>query len=135
DAGANTGFSRTELLLVTRYATDPYADTAQHLELKLGLAREVSHETYLGLSDADFAADPYRRYAGSALDRMHWLRYQLALEHRLTSGPFELLTTAYHHGFHRAWRKLNRFRGGPPLADILASPEGGTREVFYRLLT
>ena len=37
----------------------------------------------------------------------------------------------------RSWRKLNGFKGAdaPSLADILASPKGGVRKVYYDILT
>lgn len=131
----NTGFSRTEAMLVTRLETDRYAETAHALELSLGIAREISHETYLGLTDVDFRDDPNRRYAATALDRMAWQRYTVSLEHRLTSGPLELVSTLYHHGFERAWRKLNRFRNGPALSEILADPTSTRHSAFYRILS
>src|SRR5690606_20226499 len=40
----------------------------------------------------------------------------------------------YRHDFARTWRRLDRFRDGPPLLDVLADPTG-RREVFYRVLT
>ena len=44
-------------------------DVFQKITLKLTYSGEVSNETYLGLSDADFRANPNRRYASTALGR------------------------------------------------------------------
>ena len=45
--------------------------TANHLfELKFGFANETSDETYVGLSEADFALRPYFRYAGAQRDQL-----------------------------------------------------------------
>lgn len=132
----NTGFSRTDVMLKARAHTDLDAEDFHRFDLKLGFGRELSHETYLGLSDADFEASPYRRYAASALDRMDWERFSAQLAHSWLSGDdFDLTTTLYRHDMTRAWRKLNRFRNGPSLEEILADPDGGVRRVFYDVLT
>lgn len=131
----NTGFSRSEGMIKIAADTPIVDDTTHHFELKLNLAREISHETYLGLSDADLRADPNRRYVASALDRMAWLRWGVELSHLLRTGAFELDTRLYTHHFDRTWRKLNRFRDGPALAAILADPDGIENAVFYRVLT
>ena len=39
-------------------------------ELKFGFANETSDETYVGLSEADFALRPYFRYAGAQRDQL-----------------------------------------------------------------
>lgn len=132
---ANTGFSRTEVMLKLRADTPIVDDTTHRFDLKAGYSREISHETYLGLSDADLRADPYRRYVASELDRMAWERWQLELGHRFASSGFELETRLYTHLFDRTWRRLNRFRDGPSLSEILADPEGIETSVYYRVLT
>ncbi len=130
-----TGFSRTELMLKLRGDT-PLVDDAYHrFEVKLGLAREISHETYLGLTDADLRDDPYRRYAASERDRMRWLRWQVELRHLYRVGGFELDTQLYTRHFARTWRRLDRFRDGPSLSSILADPAGIENSVYYRVLT
>ena len=95
----------------------------------------VPTETYLGLTDADFQANPNRRYAASQLDRMTWWRTQAQLRYDLSMGDHVRITTvAYRHDFDRTWRRLNRFQDGPDLLQTLANPTG-RRDVFYRILT
>jgi Fe(3+) dicitrate transport protein len=130
----DTGFSRSEAMLKLGLHTDRYADSGHALELKLGFAREVSHETYLGLSDADFEENPYRRYAASALDRMDWHRTQVELTHTFRTGATELRSVAYLHLMDRVWFKLNRFAGGPELDAILADPDSPTHALYGRIL-
>ena len=76
--GGDTGFEKNEWMWKGRYllSTDPNA--FQSVGLKVGYADEDSRESYLGLSDADFRANPYRRYVSSRLDRMQWHRTQMA---------------------------------------------------------
>ncbi len=135
DGGGDTGFEKTELMAKLRVNSDPASVLFHSLRLKLGYSREISNETYLGLTDEDFAANPDRRYAGSQLDRMDWDRTTGELRYRLEIGaPFALTAVAYRHDFERVWRKVNGFDSATPLDEILANPTG-TRGVFYEILT
>ncbi len=132
DGGGDTGFEKREAMLKLAWA--PETDDAwQRLQLELSYADETSNETYLGLTDADFDATPYRRYAGSRLDRMRWTRTALQLDYDLALDDIELTLTAYRHDFHRSWYKLNRFRGAE-LRDVLANPDDGQLAVFLAVL-
>lgn len=125
DGGGDTGFNKNELMLKARYATPADAAVHQSLDLKLGYANEDSRETYLGLTDEDFARTPMRRYAGSQNDRMTWGRTSAQLTYGLRpSRAVELAITGYRNDFSRAWTKLNRFRRGPELSSILEYPQG-----------
>lgn len=142
--GNNTGFDKMEVMAKGRINTDP--DDALYNEglLKLTYSREQSNETYLGLTDADFADNPLRRYAASALGRMRWNRFGINLSHGLVYQDaddnmrtiFTLRTTAYRHDFSRAWRKLNAFGGSDalPIGDVLADPTTPRAAVFYDAL-
>ncbi len=131
DDGGNTGFDKNELMLKARAATDRH-----EFQLKLGLATERSNESYLGLSNDDFALTPQRRYAASANDQMNWWRTQMELTHTFTlSEQFEISTTAYRHDFQRVWNRLDHFRQGPALYDLLAYPTGGTGAVYRGILS
>jgi Fe(3+) dicitrate transport protein len=135
DGFDGTGFSRTELMAKARLFNDPDARVGHRVDLKLGFAREISHETYLGLSDADFKDNPWRRYAASAMDRMAWDRFQVELSHALTVDAFELNSAAYLHTLDRTWNRLNGFRDGPALDTLMFDPDSAANNVFFRILT
>jgi Fe(3+) dicitrate transport protein len=136
DGGGDTGFDRKDLVAKARWNSDPDRTTYQEVDLKIGYADEVSSETYLGLTDADLAATPHRRYAASQLDRMKWDHWHLQASHRFQgAGPFDISTTAYHLRLDRTWKKLNGFDSERSLSDILANPDAGNNAVFYQVLT
>ncbi|MEZ4367653.1 MAG: hypothetical protein R2939_15460 [Kofleriaceae bacterium] len=63
--------------------------------------RRTSHETYTGLTDADFAATPDRRYRGTALDRMAWDHWRLRAAHQVEAPARR---DRGRHVFDRTWR-------------------------------
>lgn len=128
DGGGDTGFAKNEAMLKLRANTDPGDDLYHEVELKLGYADEGSNETYLGLSQADFDATPYRRYAGSQLARMQWNRSQVELTYNMSAEEFEVRVVGYRHDFARTWTKLNAFADSsvPPLYDVLMEPTSVT---------
>ena len=76
--------------------------------LKAQYSDEESDETYLGLTDVDFAQTADRRYGLSAPDRMSndHKGVSVAWEWQLAAGV-ALTTTAYRNEFHRDWFKLS----------------------------
>jgi Fe(3+) dicitrate transport protein len=133
DGGGPTGFDRQELMGKLRLS-DAVGETGHAVELKVGFGRERSNETYLGLTQADFEATPYRRYAASAEDLMRWERSQVELSWRAEGPGFDVRTVAYHHYLTRQWTKLNSFAGGPSLHDLLLAPDAGQAAVFTAIL-
>ncbi len=135
DGGGDTGFARNEIMMKGRYVLGSVAAPLSEFEVKMGYSGEISNETYLGLTDADFRANPYRRYAASQLDRMEWHRTQFQLTHRAKlSRGVDIVTTAYRHDLHRAWRKVNGFRGAS-IVDVLAHPDDAKNAIFHSVLT
>lgn len=113
DNGGSTGFDIDDAVFRLGLRTAPGAGMAQALTLKYQTLTERSDETYVGLTLADFAADPYRRYAGSQVDVMNVDHDTLQLTHSLDLTPsVNLTTTAYRHDTTRAWYKLNDVRNG-----------------------
>jgi Fe(3+) dicitrate transport protein len=85
-----------------------YAPTASRhaLELKLQYARQDSNQSYLGLTDADFAASPFRRYGLSALDTIATDHEQQILRYEFRAAPgLRLGAAAYNNEHVRAWYK------------------------------
>lgn len=135
DTGGPTGFSRQDVSLSAFVATPDRGEVEQTLTLTLGYGREVSHESYLGLSAGDLEETPYRRYAASALDLMRWDHTEERLRWSISAGRrLEIETTAYHNWLARAWTKLNRFAGGPDLHDLLLFGSAGQSEVYLAVL-
>jgi Fe(3+) dicitrate transport protein len=133
--GAPTGFSRQDVMLKGEVRTDPAASARHTVQLKLGLGREVSNETYLGLTDADFAADPTRRYPVSADDRMRWLHTQESLTWTFAQGDrVEVRTAVYHRWLHRVWDRLDGFAGGLDFGTVLANAGSGQGALYTAIL-
>ncbi|WP_437500726.1 TonB-dependent receptor family protein [Sorangium sp. So ce1099] len=134
-SGADTGFYRNEVMLKGSYLVDPTARIKNELRLKLTYSEELSNETYLGITDEDFAENPLRRYGVSALDRMRNHRTAVALTHVLEpSRDLSVTTTVYRSDFSRVWRKVNGFRGAN-LFDVLTAPDSPQNAVYHAVLT
>ncbi|HSC89977.1 MAG TPA: TonB-dependent receptor, partial [Polyangiaceae bacterium] len=135
-SGADTGSTRNEWVAKASYVLDPQATTRNEFLLKLTYSDEVSNESYLGQSDADFRENPYRRYPAAALDQMNNHRTALALTHVLDARElgFTLKTTVYRNDFHRIWKKFNRL-GGASASQVLANPNDPANQGYYDVLT
>jgi Fe(3+) dicitrate transport protein len=128
DSRGETGFRKTDLLAKLRVQTSPGARFYQSLTFKLGAVDEVSDETYLGLTDADFEANPLRRYAASQVDVMDTRQYQYSATHVVRfSERFSLTSTAYRNDFSRNWYKLDALRDSAGtkvgIASLLDNPQ------------
>lgn len=127
DLGGNTGFDKNDLVAKFRLNTSKTVSLSQALEFKFQYSDEDSNETYVGLSDSDFEATPFRRYAGSQADEMINDHIQFMATHLLAFNEyFRITTNAYYNGFSRNWYKLgavnlNGERRG--IADILSNPD------------
>jgi Fe(3+) dicitrate transport protein len=101
----DTGLERSEAMVKLGWTS---ADRRHRLEFKAGMTDLEANFSYLGLSDADFRADPYQRYAASREDVLSsehersYLRYGYRI-----SDTWTLSLTGYYNTFHRNWYKLN----------------------------
>lgn len=124
--GDNTGFSQVEPMV--RLAWEPNTDMYQKLEVKFGYSNMDADETYTGLSEQDFRADPYRRYASSRFDNITtehfrgFARYFVA-----PTDDLDIVTTAYYSEFNRNWSKLNDLTGGATGNMTLSSALAGAK--------
>ncbi|GGB61991.1 TonB-dependent receptor family protein [Blastomonas aquatica] len=125
DIGGDTGFEIVDTTLRFGLRT---TDRRHSLEFKFQRNNERSDETYLGITLADFAVDPNRRYNASQRDVMNVAHETFQLTHSSKIGSDVTLTTiAYRTDTARSWYKLNDVRnaantGWSSLADVLANP-------------
>lgn len=110
--GGDTGFTNTEPMFKLSWETPVDALRYQKLEAKISYTDLKADETYLGLTESDFAADPYRRYAASRFDAIDseqtrsYLRYLVDLTDTLSAT-----STIFYNKFQRNWRKLQSVNG------------------------
>ncbi|MEO0998186.1 MAG: TonB-dependent receptor plug domain-containing protein, partial [Pseudomonadota bacterium] len=102
----DTGLDKDDWMAKFRLNSDPAAAIYQQLDIKLQFATENSDQSYLGLTDADFAADPYVRYGLSELDNIDTEHEQVILRYAAEFGNGTVASvTAYNNTHERAWFK------------------------------
>lgn len=124
-AGGDTGFNISDYMTKFRFKTGIGATYYQEIEAKFGYTDQDSNETYLGLTTADFNANPYRRYAASQRDQMDTYHHQAQISHYIEpTTNSSLTTTIYRNDFNRNWYKLNNVRSGTnqSITDVLNDP-------------
>ncbi|CAH9051074.1 Vitamin B12 transporter BtuB [Pseudoalteromonas sp. CIP111854] len=122
DGGGDTGFNKNDILAKFNYKmrSNGFDHT---FALKLSYSDEQSDETYLGLTDADFASTPYRRYAASQDALMDTEHQQVMFSHYLENDDIKVTSRIYRNDYERAWRKLNNLTNtSGSLSSILANP-------------
>lgn len=132
--GDDTGFDKNEVIAKGSYVpTDSQYE--QFVVAKAGFSMEESHETYLGLTDEDFASNPNHRYLASQDDLMDWEHYQFQVAHYIElSGGLSFYTQAYHREFDRDWDKFNGFGSNRTAQTILTSPTTGINRLFMQVI-
>lgn len=132
--GGDTGFDKSDYQIKLRINTNKEAKKYQSLDFMIGQTDEISNETYLGLTDADFNNDPFQRYAASQVDNMDAEQRRMSLRHYLElPGLFNIVTTAYRNDFQRNWYKLQSIEGESGLGSVLSNP--GDNAFAYDLIT
>ena len=119
DGGGDSGYSKTDVMAKVRYSMN-----ANHaVEMKVSMTDEISDETYLGLSDDDYTANPLRRYRASQLDEMDADHSQFVLSYAgKLSDNLTMAVSAYNNEFARNWYKLNKVDGLN--LGLIADPAG-----------
>ena len=131
DGGGDAGYDLQDHLLKLRWNSAADATYYQEIELKIGATDQDSGETYLGLTDADFAANPYRRYRASHLDNIQTEHEQQQLSHYIQfNEQVDLTTVVYNNDFARNWFKLENVNG-QTLGAILAEPTRFANELAW----
>ena len=132
----DAGMRSREGLAKLRWSSAADARYAQQIELKLQYTDDTGNVSYLGLTDADFHADPDRRYGLGELEQMRRDRKAASLRHRIDfNDRLRLDSAVYRTDTRRIYDRLNQVNGvgigsitsriqsgaadGPLLQDIL----------------
>ena len=103
-----------------------------NLSFKAGYTEQTSDETYLGLTDVDFAADPNRRYAASAGDVFDSEHEQYQLTYAFDPGnSWRGEVTVYRNEFSRNWYKLQSVNG-TSISNVIDDPAFATELSFLK---
>ncbi len=118
--GDETGFKKTDAMV--KLSWEPNTTMYQRVEFKRGSSDLDANETYLGLTQADFEANPTRRYAASRFDNIKSQQEQTSLRWSMSPNDnIDLITTLYQTDFKRNWYKLSRINGDKP-SIVLETP-------------
>jgi Fe(3+) dicitrate transport protein len=129
--GGDTGYDLEDYVAKLQIDSDPRSSVYQSLRVKLGYTEQDSNETYLGLTDEDFTATPYNRYAASANDNFQSEHEQYQATYVIDPGnSWRAQVTAYRNDFWRNWYKVQSV-GGESISNVLEDPTTYATELGY----
>ncbi len=133
----NAGFNGNDYVGKFKINTNPDAKIYQSLTFKLQFSEDLSNETYLGLTQSDFDANPYRRYIGSNEDYIDTEHKQIMVTHYIKpTSNLSFTTKVYRNDFARNWYKLDYVRLGSNRVSINAILENPiTYQAEYLAIT
>ena len=101
----HTGFEKTDYM--AKFSWSPGDGDRHYWEFKAGYTELDGDVGYVGLSTADFAANPYQRYAATRFDNMDSDHTRLYLRHLFNiDETTQLTSTVFYNQFNRDWYKL-----------------------------
>ncbi len=129
--GGDTGYDLEDYMAKLQFDSDPTADVYHSLRLKLGYTDQTSDQTYLGLTDADFAIDPEMQYAAAAGDVFTSEHEQYQVSYVVDTGSnWAATVTAYRNDFQRNWYKLQSVND-TGMGSVLADPTTYATELSW----
>ncbi len=119
-----TGLDKTDYMAKFQLNTSADAQNYQKLLVKYLKSDESSNQSYLGLTDADFASSSYRRYAASQNDQMNVQHEQLQARYSIELSNMNFHVAAYRNETARNWYKASKI-GDLSLGAIIDAANGG----------
>ena len=104
NVGGDTGFDKSDLMVKARYETENHSLTFKMVDLD-----ETSNQSYVGLSQASFNADPRVRYGATAYDKMMNDGEQTSLTYVGDFENFNVTFTSWQNDYYRDWFKVSDF--------------------------
>jgi len=126
DGNPDADYRKQDYLAKVQFTSRPGARVYQSLLVKGVWAKEDSDETYVGLTAADFRANPVRRYASTQLDNIATENQHVMARYVVQPmRGLDVTLTGYATEFSRNWYKLDAVRapsGRASLANTLNDP-------------
>lgn len=108
----DAGMDQAEYLAKLGWQSAADARFKQSVNLKFLNADEINNVSYLGVTDADFAENPDRRYGLSELEQMRRGRESISLQHQIElTADTNVTTTLYRNQTYRNYKRLNQING------------------------
>ena len=128
DSGSgDTGLRLEDYTVKLRYASP---GSRHQLDFKFQYADQDSEQSYLGLTDADFDKDTYRRYGVSELDNIATEHFQYILRYKLeVTDNLNIAVTGYNNEHERNWFKTEGLD-----ADGSANAEEFSRTSWFNVI-
>ncbi len=103
NVGGDTGFDKSDLMLKARYESGDHSVTFKYVEVD-----EMSNQSYVGLSQASFDANPRMRYGMTQYDVMNNDGDQTSLTYKGSFGNFDVVASTWNNDYHRDWFKVDK---------------------------
>ena len=104
NVGGDTGFDKSDFVFKARYESGAHSLTLKMVDLD-----ETSNQSYVGLSQASFNANPRVRYGATAYDKMMNDGEQTSLIYVGDFENFNVQFTSWQNDYHRDWFKVSDF--------------------------
>jgi Fe(3+) dicitrate transport protein len=104
NVGGDTGFDKSDLMVKARYESGNHSLTFKMVDLD-----ETSNQSYVGLSQASFNANPRLRYGATAYDKMMNDGEQTSLTYVGNFENFNVTFTSWQNDYYRDWFKVSDF--------------------------
>ena len=104
NVGGDTGFDKSDFMVKARYESGAHSLTFKMVDLD-----ETSNQSYVGLSQASFNANPRVRYGATAYDKMMNDGEQTSLTYVGDFENFNVQFTSWQNDYHRDWFKVSDF--------------------------
>ena len=104
NVGGDTGFDKSDLMIKANYTSGNHSLTFKRVDLD-----ETSNQSYVGLSQASFNANPRMRYGATAYDKMMNDGEQTSLTYEGSFNNFDIRFTSWQNDYHRDWFKVSDF--------------------------
>ena len=104
NVGGDTGFDKSDLMVKGRYVNGNHSLTLKMVDLD-----ETSNQSYVGLSQASFIANPRQRYGATAYDKMMNDGDQTSLTYVGDFDSFNVTFTSWQNDYYRDWFKVSDF--------------------------